>query len=140
MIKATYEETGDQAWISYAWRTKVSVMKKVIILYLANGLTWEHEFDQFADWAFRYLMWCKLNLFKEQADQLFRDERLKLYVKHNSPLRLMPTKFTYDQFCAACLRLGCRKNPDRLIDVYRSRHKIVMTDGQTYEKIIPESS
>ncbi|MCF0198881.1 MAG: hypothetical protein HUK02_06100, partial [Bacteroidaceae bacterium] len=135
MIKANYEETGDQAWISYAWRTKVSVMKKIIVLYLANGMTWEREFETFADWAFRYLMWCKLNLFKERADELFRDERLKLYVKHNSPLKLMSEQFTYEQFCAACTRLGCRRKPGDLLDVYLSRNKIVRSGDNAYKRI-----
>ncbi|MCF0199422.1 MAG: hypothetical protein HUK02_08885, partial [Bacteroidaceae bacterium] len=134
-IRENYEETGDQAWISYAWRTKVSVIKKVIVLYLANGLTWEPEFEPFADWAFRYLMWCKLNLFKEQADALFRDERMKLYVKNNSPLRLMPAKFTYEQFCAACTRLGCRRPPYKLIDVYVSRNRVRKIDAQTFDRM-----
>ncbi|MCF0199531.1 MAG: hypothetical protein HUK02_09445, partial [Bacteroidaceae bacterium] len=135
MIKEEFEETGDQAWISYAWRTKVSVIKKVIVLYLANGLTWEREFESFADWAFRYLMWCKLNLFKEQADQLFKEERIKKFVAHNSPLHQMPVRFTIEQFTEAVLRMGCMREPHRLLSVYMSRGKIEKVSETTYQKV-----
>ncbi|MCF0199671.1 MAG: hypothetical protein HUK02_10180, partial [Bacteroidaceae bacterium] len=112
-----------------------SVMKKIIVLYLANGLTWEQEFEPFAHWAFRYLMWCKLNLFKERADELFREERMSRYVRHNSPLRLMPAQFTYDQFAAACLRLGCKKTPLGLLDVYLNRGKIARVSQMEFKKV-----
>ncbi|MCF0199109.1 MAG: hypothetical protein HUK02_07265, partial [Bacteroidaceae bacterium] len=118
----------------YAWRTKVSVMKKIIVLYLANGMTWEPEFETFADWAFDYLMWCKLNLFKEKADALFKDEKISRFVRHNSPFKMVGDNFTYEQFATACARLGCRKKPNELLNDWMYRGKIERTAETTYRK------
>ncbi|MCF0199688.1 MAG: hypothetical protein HUK02_10265, partial [Bacteroidaceae bacterium] len=85
--------------------------------------------------AFRYLMWCKLNLFKDKADALFKDERLSQYIRQNSPLRLMPDSFTYEQFCTMCVKLCCRKKPNLILNNYVMRGKVERVDDNNFRKL-----
>ncbi|MCF0197985.1 MAG: hypothetical protein HUK02_01500 [Bacteroidaceae bacterium] len=79
-------------------------------------------------------MCCKLNLFKERADEFLCDEKLSRYVKHNSLLKLMTDNFTFGQFVKACVQLGCRKQPNGIRSCYLLCGKIVKIDDYTFKK------
>jgi len=132
-IKSYAKEMPDDTWKNYAWRTKLNALKKILILYIANGSVWEEEFEDFLWWTFHYGMWVKMNLFYEKAREAFGEENLLASVSIGSPLELVGDEFTREQFYAAC-QSGGFTSPRQLIYKYTNQNKIKKNEKGMYCK------
>ena len=135
-IENTAETMVDDTWISYAWRTKFVAMKKIMILYLANGGKWEEEFEDFFFWCFNYGMWVKMNLFYKQASEAFGDESVISSVSIDSPLELVGDEFTREELNKAVQDGGFKTEPRKFLYKLRRTGCIVeLEPGTKYRKL-----
>ena len=126
----------DDTWKNYAWRTKLNTLKKILILYIANGGQWEDSFEPFCWWSFHYAMWVKMNLFYQQAAEAFSEEEFFSEVSIGSPLDYVGDTFTKDEFANVCKKHGFKSQPSDLLNKFVKRSKkIVKTSKGNYRKI-----
>ncbi len=135
-IEQKAETMADDTWISYAWRTKFVAMKKIMILFLANGGKWEEEFEDFFFWCFDYGMWVKMNIFYKQAREAFGDESVICDVSIDSPLDLVGEVFTRDELNKAVKDGGFTTNARCFIYKYKQSGCIKeLEPGKKYAKL-----
>ncbi len=125
----------DDTWKNYAWRTKLNCLKKILVLYIANGGKWEETFEPFCWWSFHYAMWVKMNLFYQQASEAFGEEEIFSEVSIKSPLEILGDKFTRKEFYAALKQLGHKTDPANALSRYKTRKKIKALSSDCFEKI-----
>lgn len=129
-IKQYSRTMVDDTWKNFAWRTKMNALKKIIVLYIANGGKWEEEFEPFCWWCFHYSMWVKMNLFYEKASEAFADESIVANVSIASPLDLVGEEFTRQELYDAIKQSG-RKSPGHsLLKYYENSGSIIRTEGR----------
>ena len=106
--------------------SKTLLMKKILILYIANGGRWEDCFEDFFFWSFDYSMWVKMNLFYERARDGFRNDDIFSAVSVRSPLDLVEDHFTRAQIETVIRENGFKTNPANYLSKLRNRSKIVL--------------
>lgn len=119
----------DDTWRNFAWRTKLNALKKIIVLYIANGGKWEESFEPFCWWSFYYAMWVKMNLFYEKASEAFGEENIVANVWTRSPLELVSEEFTRKQIYEAFRQCG-RTSPGASLLNYYEKHGVVKRVGK----------
>ena len=105
-------------------------IKKILVLYIANGGKWEEEFEPFCWWCFYYAMWCKMNLFYERAAEAFADESIVASVSICSPLDLVGEEFTREELYAAIKKCGKKSPGHNLLRYYEHQGSIKRTEGK----------
>lgn len=110
-------------------------MKKIMILYLANGGKWEEEFEDFFFWCFDYGMWVKMNLFYKQAREAFGDESVISEVSIDSPLNLVGDEFTRQEFYDAVKAGGFTTAPRIFIHKMKNNGCIEEVETNKYRKL-----
>lgn len=123
----------DDTWKNYAWRTKLNCLKKILILYIANGGQWEDSFEPFCWWSFHYAMWVKMNLFYQQAAEAFGQEEFFSEVCIKSPLEMVNETFTRQEFYKAMERCGYKKDPADTLSQYKRRGKIIKLSKDVFK-------
>lgn len=126
----------DDTWRNYAWRTKLNALKKILVLYIANGGEWEDSFEEFCWWSFNYGMWVKMNLFYMQARDAFDGESLLAGISIKSPLELLNSKFSRQEFYNACKQCGYTSKPRMLLHKYKDKGKIKDTDQKDFFELV----
>ena len=107
LAKTLVEENAEFARLSQnyvfenlSFRANVIAYLKACVLYVANGMKWEKQIEDFVRWSERYDLWCKLKLF----GQMIYDsdgEQDKATAKQNGPknlLALLPDEFTMEDY------------------------------------------
>lgn len=124
----------DDTWKNFAWRTKLNAIKKIIVLYIANGGKWEEEFEPFCWWCFYYSMWVKMSLFYEKASVEFLEEGVISDFEISSPLEILDDKFTREEFYNALKKVGHKSNPANALSRFKSRGQIRKVSKNVFEK------
>ncbi len=117
----------DDTWRNFAWRTKLNCLKKIIVLFIANGGRWEESFEEFCWWSFYYSMWVKMNLFYEKASEAFGEESIVANVWTSSPLELVGDKFTRKEIYDAFRKCGKKSPGHNLLTSYLKHGSIIRT-------------
>ncbi len=133
-IKSHAKEMPDDTWVSYAWRTKFIAMKKILLLYIANGGQWEDCFEDFFFWSLDYSLWVKMNLYYEKARDGFEQEEIFSNVPVKSPLELVGQTFTRDEMKAAMKKYGFKTEINNYLSKLRQRGKITILANNQYKK------
>ena len=134
-IKNRAKEMPDDTWVSYAWRTKFIAMKKILLLYIANGGQWEDCFEDFFFWSLDYSLWVKMNLYYEKARDGFKQEEVFANVSVNSPLELVGINFTKEEMEKAIKEHGFKSNTANYLSKLAKRGRIVKIADGKYQKI-----
>lgn len=124
----------DDTWKNYAWRTKLNCLKKILILYIANGGQWEESFEPFCWWSFHYAMWVKMNLFYQQAAEAFGQEEFFSEVSIKSPLELVDEEFTRKEIYEAFKKCGKKSPGHNLLNQYEHNGTIIRLDKNHFKK------
>lgn len=125
----------DDTWKNYAWRTKLNCLKKILVLYIANGGQWEESFETFCWWSFYYAMWVKMNLFYQQAAEAFGEEEIFSEVSIKSPLEMLGETFTKEELTVVMKKYGFKTDPSNYISKLKGRGRIKENHARCYSKI-----
>ncbi len=118
-----------------SFRATVIAFLKAMVLYVAQGETWDKTCEDFIRWSLRYDMWCKMRFF---GDDIASEEGEQSSSKKTprSLLDLLPEKFTFEEAVAVRRKAGLKSEGTKnMLRVWRSRGFIDTADNQTFAKI-----
>ena len=119
--------------------SKTLLLKKIMVLYIANGGEWEDSFEPFCWWSFHYNMWVKMNLFYEKAAESFGDESIVASVSIKSPLQVLPQQFTLKDLEEAFKKYGFKSNVRNYLSKLRERGKIIDIGKDRYAQSVSQT-
>ncbi len=134
-IKSHAKEMPDDTWVSYAWRTKFIAMKKILLLYIANGGQWEDCFEDFFFWSLDYSLWVKMNLYYEKAREGFEQEEIFSNVSIKSPLDLVGQTFSKDEIQRIMKKHGFKTEISIYLHNLKARGRIERISKTDYKKL-----
>ena len=87
----------DRIYENFSFRANVIGYLKACVLYVANGMKWEPEMDEFIRWSERYDLYCKMRFFADAIKK--HDEQGEKSSKRgpSNLLQLLPDEFNYLQ-------------------------------------------
>lgn len=83
----------DEAYEDTSHRAVVVAWLRAMVLYVAEG-RWSKEIEDFALWAFRYDMWCKMEFFGEEMRKQLAGEVVGSSRGPRNMLDMLPTEFS----------------------------------------------
>ena len=84
-----------------SFRANVIAYLKACVLYVANGMKWEKNIEDFVRWSERYDLWCKLKLFGQmiyEADNEQAKTDKEFVSGPKNLLRMLPDEFTLEDY------------------------------------------
>ncbi len=118
-----------------SFRATVIAFLKAMVLYVAQGGTWDKTCEDFIRWSLRYDMWCKMRFFgddmaAETGGQVTSPKTPR------SLLSLLPEKFTYEEAVAVRRKAGLKSDGAKnMLRTWRNRGFIDTADNETYRKV-----
>jgi hypothetical protein len=116
-------------------RACVIAWLKACVLYVANGMKWEHAIRDFIRWSLHYDLWCKMRFFSEGI----RHAEYGVKANKRGPknlLAMLPDEFTYQD--AVNLRLKEGKSKDQtmsMLNQWVHREYIVRVTELSFKKL-----
>jgi len=117
LAKTLKEENADFARMSQnrifenlSFRANVIAYLKACVLYVANGMKWEREIEDFVRWSERYDLYCKMRFF---GDAIAKSENEGVKSSRRGPCNLLqqlPDEFNVQEVEALRLQAGLDKN------------------------------
>ena len=87
----------DRVYENFSFRANVIAYLKACVLYVANGMKWEPEIEDFIRWSEQYDLYCKMRYF---GDSILRKSETGEKSSKRGPsnlLQLLPNVFSYQQ-------------------------------------------
>ena len=84
-----------------SYRANVIAYLKACVLYVANGMKWEKQIEDFVRWSERYDLWCKLRLFGQMIYDADAEDDKQTRTAPYGPknlLTLLPDEFTLEDY------------------------------------------
>ena len=107
LARKLYEEnmlfarvSQDAIYENLSFRANVIAYLKACVLFVANGMKWEPEMEEFICWSEKYDLWCKMRFF---GDSIKNVENAGDKSSRRGPgnlLQLLPDVFNYQQLIA----------------------------------------
>ena len=115
----------DRIFENLSFRANVIGYLKACVLYVANGMVWEKEIEDFVRWSERYDLYCKMRFFGDAIAKA-NDEGVKSSKRGPSNmLQQLPDEFSFQEAEALRLQLGhSRKGTSHMLNVWVNRHYI----------------
>ena len=114
-----------------SFRANVIAYLKACVLYVANGMKWEPEMEDFIRWSEQYDLYCKMRFF---ADAIEKAENEGVKSSKRGPknlLQQLPDEFSMQQAMEARLRDGLGAAGTRhMVNVWVSRGYIKRKDAE----------
>ena len=117
--------TQNRIYENLSFRANVIAYLKACVLYVANGMKWEKETEEFIRWSERYDLWCKMRFF---GDAIAKAEDDGVKSSKRGPrnlLQLLPDVFNLQEAEAIRLENGLDKRGTRhMLNVWANRKYI----------------
>ena len=106
-------QSQDRVFENLSFRANVIAYLKACVLYVANGMKWEPEIEDFIRWSEQYDLYCKMKFFGAAIAEA--EERGLHEIKRGrmNMLELLPDTFTYQQVEAVRVRNGLKPEGTR---------------------------
>lgn len=86
--------TEDDVYKDMSYRAVTIAYMKAMVLYIANGMSWEKSIADFMEWSLMYDLWCKSRFFgQEVTAENEKESQLGCRGRKNM-LDLLPKRFT----------------------------------------------
>ena len=107
LARKLYEEnmlfarmSQDAIYENLSFRANVIAYLKACVLYVANGMKWEPEMEDFICWSEKYDLWCKMKFFGDSIKNVENAGDKSSKRGPGNLLQLLPDVFTYQQLVA----------------------------------------
>ena len=111
----------DEAYEDTSHRAVVVAWLRAMVLYVAEG-RWSKEIEDFALWAFRYDMWCKMEFFGEEMRKQLAGEVVGSSRGPRNMLDMLPTEFSNVDAESVRLKQGKKDHdPYKMLWTWESR-------------------
>ena len=136
-------KSGDEVLDNLGRRALVSVFRKAMLIYLANGKKWEKAIEGFCRWSLHYDLWLKLHFFGD----LIRHADSQVKTSNRGPANLLEQiekdeqgRFNYNAVVVARLKNGKEENgTGNMISQWVRRKLITRLDKDCYQVVDKKS-
>ena len=123
--------TQNRIYENLSFRANVIAYLKACVLYVANGMAWEPEIDEFIRWSERYDLYCKMRFF---GDAIGKAESEGVKSSRRGPtnlLQALPDEFNFHEAEALRLQIGKdAKGTGHMLGVWLNRKYIRRKGGE----------
>ena len=127
LARALMEENAEFSRLSQnfvfenlSFRANVIAYLKACVLYVANGMKWEKNIEDFIRWSERYDLWCKLKLFGQMIYDADNDNTDHPKTAPHGPknmLEMLPDTFTMDDYVKLRRQEGYEDDNNRRVNI-----------------------
>ena len=128
----------NEVYWNLSHRACVIAWLKACVLFVANGMKWEKEIEDFVRWSLEYDLWCKMQFFGadiEKANQV-EDTRIGTRGPKNL-LELLPDEFTLEDAKRVRTQQGL-SNEDhkcqKMIRTWMNRKYVIQNTEYSFQK------
>ena len=89
--------SGSRSYENLSFRANVIAYLKVMVLYIAGGEKWDKTLEDFITWSLHYDLWCKMNFFANDMDEVEIAMRRQGHRGPQNMLDLLPDEFTREE-------------------------------------------
>lgn len=145
LIKKLQKECSDyasqsqsQTYWNLSHRACVIAWLKACVLYVANGLKWEREIDDFIRWSLNYDLWCKMRFFGAEIEQAEQGEDARIGSRGpKNMLSQLPDKFTIEDVKSIRQKQGMsEEGTSKMVSQWKSRGYILQLTVDSFSKNI----
>ena len=116
LAKKLMEECADFARLSQSrvyenlsFRATVIAFLKACVLYVANGMKWDRTIEDFVRWSLQYDLWCKMQFFGKQIEELEATDDCSRIRGPQNLLDHLPDIFSREEAGQMRQRMGIRQ-------------------------------
>ena len=116
LAKKLMEECADFARLSQSrvyenlsFRANVIAFLKACVLYVANGMKWDRTIEDFVRWSLQYDLWCKMQFFGKQIEELEATDDCSRIRGPQNLLDHLPDIFSREEAGQMRQRMGIRQ-------------------------------
>ena len=116
LAKKLMEECADFARLSQSrvyenlsFRANVIAFLKACVLYVANGMKWDRTIEDFVRWSLQYDLWCKMQFFGKQIEELEATDDCSRIRGPQNLLDHLPDIFSREEAGLMRQRMGIRQ-------------------------------
>lgn len=132
-------KSGDEVLDNLGRRALVSVFRKAMLIYIANGKKWEKAIEGFCRWSLHYDLWLKLHFFGD----LIRHADSQVKTSSRGPANLLDQiqkdeqgRFNYSAVVVARLQNGMEeKGTGNMISQWVRRQLITKLDKDCFQVV-----
>ena len=122
----------NEVYWNLSHRACVIAWLKACVLFVANGMKWEQEIEDFIRWSLHYDLWCKMQFFGADIEKANQGEGTRIGTRGpRNLLELLPNEFTLEDAKRVRTQqgLGTEKTAN-MISTWKKRQYVVqMADG-----------
>ena len=122
----------NEVYWNLSHRACVIAWLKACVLFVANGMKWEREIEDFVRWSLHYDLWCKMQFFGADIEKANQGEGSRIGTRGpRNLLELLPNEFTLEDAKRVRTQqgLGTEKTAN-MISTWKKRQYVVqMADG-----------
>ena len=89
--------SGSRSYENLSFRANVIAYLKAMVLYIAGGEKWDKTLEDFITWSLHYDLWCKMNFFANDMDEVEIAMRRQGHRGPQNMLDLLPDEFTREE-------------------------------------------
>ena len=132
-------KSGDEVLDNLGRRALVSVFRKAMLIYIANGKKWEKAIEGFCRWSLHYDLWLKLHFFGD----LIRHADSQVKTSSRGPANLLEQiekdeqgRFNSEAVVVARLKNGMEeKGTGNMISQWVRRKLITKLDKDSFQVV-----
>ena len=123
--------TADRVYENLSFRANVIAYLKAMVLYVAAGMKWSKDIEDFVRWSLHYDLACKMQFFGEAIREAEQTSTDKPQRRSCNLLEQLPVTFTLADLVQVRLKAGlAEKGAADLLRVWRNRGYIERTGEQ----------
>ena len=121
--------SDNEAFRGMSYRANVIAYLKAMTLYVANGMQWSDEMEDFIRWSEQYDLWCKMRFFGKKFQEEIEQERNIPVFSTNNMLSLLPDRFTRADIIEVRRAQGMNPNPTQMLGTWVNRGYILKDEA-----------
>ena len=121
-------------------RAVVIAWLKACVLYVANGLKWERNIEDFIRWSLNYDLWCKMQFFGADIEKAANGDDARIGTRGpRNLLELLPDVFTLEDAKRVRLKQGMgTEKTGNMVSTWKKRHYVVQMADGSFQKSTKE--
>ena len=122
--------TEDDVYKDMSYRAVTIAYMKAMVLYIANGMSWEKSIADFMEWSLMYDLWCKSHFFGQEVMAENEKESQLGHRGRKNMLDLLPRRFTRKEAEGVRREQGMGGNGRHMLATWVYRGYVVYDEPQ----------
>lgn len=122
--------TEDDVYKDMSYRAVTIAYMKAMVLYIANGMSWDKSLADFMEWSLMYDLWCKSHYFGQQVIAENEKESQMGHRGRQNMLDLLPRQFTRNEAVEVRRGQGMEGNAKAMLATWVYRGYVVYDEPQ----------